>query len=295
MAVRSGNDSWDLSSSVGATATMVAASRALASVADDPIINDPFADPLVRAVGMPFFTKMLDGTSEDDDTESGANHMAVRTRFYDDVFLNAARAGVRQAVILAAGLDTRAYRLPWSQGTTVFELDLPKVLAFKTETLTELGAEPTARHRPIAIDLRDNWPAALRDAGFDPSVPTVWSAEGLLVYLPSEAQDALLDNITALSASGSRFAADFVPDMSIFAAVAEAHPEQWERSEISINDLIYHGHRNHVPDYLSQRGWAVSGKTIVDLHRLHGLTYPAGELFDAFADVTYVDAEFAGA
>lgn len=298
MSVRSNDDSWDLSSSVGSTATMVAASRALASSADAPLIDDPYAEPLVRAVGMPFFTKLLDGEvpaeHPDYDVESSANHMAVRTRFYDDVFLDAARAGVRQAVILAAGLDTRAYRLPWANGTTVFELDLPKVLAFKTETLTELGAEPTAVHRPIAVDLRDDWPKALRDAGFDATQPTVWSAEGLLVYLPPAAQDALLDNITTLSAPGSRMAADCVPDMSVFATQAAANPEAWDRMEISINDLIYHGDRNHAPDYLAERGWTVGAKTIVELHRIHGLSYPEGEMFEAFADVTYLNAEFTG-
>ncbi len=133
--------------------------------------------------------------------------MAVRTRFFDYFFLDAAEAGVRQAVILASGLDTRAYRLPWPAGTVVYEIDQPEVIEFKTRTLADLGATPTADRRTVGVDLRDDWPAALRDSGFDTTQPTAWSAEGLLAYLPPDAQDRLFDNITALSAA----AAGWVP------------------------------------------------------------------------------------
>src|SRR4051812_28879401 len=123
-------DEWDLASSVGATATMVAAARAIASRQPDPLIDDPYAAPLVRAVGVDFFVKLVDGTLPLDAEGAGAGTllaevMAVRTRFFDDFFLDSTRAGVRQAVILASGLDSRAYRLPWPAGTTVFEIDQP--------------------------------------------------------------------------------------------------------------------------------------------------------------------------
>ena len=131
---------------------------------------------------------------------SNIDEMAVRTRFFDDFFIDAGKAGIRQAVILASGLDSRAYRLPWSEGTVVYEIDQPEVIEFKTSTLAGLGAAPTAELRTVAIDLRDDWPAALRAKGFDASQPTAWSAEGLLPYLPADAQDRLFDNITALSA-----------------------------------------------------------------------------------------------
>ncbi|MEE6178292.1 class I SAM-dependent methyltransferase [Mycobacterium sp. 050134] len=210
---RSDGDSWDLTSSVGATATMVASARALASRGPDPLLDDRFAEPLVRAVGHPFFIRMLDGEIPIDDEmpltlRQRCEQMAVRTRFFDDFLLAATAGGIRQAVILAAGLDARAYRLPWPAGTVVFEVDQPEVIAFKTSTLAQLGAEPAAERRAVAVDLRDDWPNALRDNFFDASTPTVWIAEGLLPYLPPDAQDRLLDNITSLSAPGSRLATE---------------------------------------------------------------------------------------
>src|ERR1700694_3440088 len=157
------NDSWDLASSVGATATGVAATRALASRGPDPLITDPFAEPLVRAVGVDFFNRLVNGEVDDEDEDPFdqqrmAEAMAVRTRFFDDFFTEATTAGLRQAVILASGLDARAYRLPWPQGTVVFEVDQPQVIEFKTRTLAELGATPAADRRAVGIDLRDDWP-----------------------------------------------------------------------------------------------------------------------------------------
>src|SRR5262249_35767580 len=215
-------DTWDLASSVGVTATMVAAARAMATRADRPLINDPFAEPLVKAVGVDLLARLASGEldpKELNDVHDGApgsagamsrmaDNMAVRTKFFDEFFLDATNAGIKQVVILASGLDSRAYRLAWPAGTVVYEVDQPQVIEFKTRALAELGAAPTADRRVAAIDLRDDWPAALRAAGFDPSRPAAWSAEGLLGYLPPEAQDRLLDTITALSAPGSRLATE---------------------------------------------------------------------------------------
>src|SRR6476619_275643 len=199
---RTDDDSWDLASSVGATATMVAAQRALSN--REGLIDDPFAEPLVRAVGLDFFTRALDGEIELEDVDPefnmrrAAEGMAVRTRWFDTLFTDALAAGVRQAVILAACLDARAYPLPWPDGTTVFEVDQPEVIDFKTRTLADLGAHATADRRTVAIDLREDWPKALLDNGFDPRKPTAWTAEGLLIYLPPEAQDLLFDRIDDL-------------------------------------------------------------------------------------------------
>ncbi len=293
---RTESDRWDLATSVGATATMVAAQRALSS--DEGYIDDPYAAPLVRAVGIDVYVRLVNGQipvggDSEFDPHRMARGMACRTRFYDGFFLEAARGGVGQAVILAAGLDARAYRLPWPAGTVVYEVDMPEVIEFKTLTLGDLGAEPTAERRTVAVDLRDDWAAALQAAGFDPKAPTAWSAEGLLVYLPDEAQDALFDNITALSAPGSRLAFEFVPDTAIFADERwRAHHDRMSELgfEIDFNDLVYHGQRSHIIDYLNQRGWQTSSNTVGELHAANGFAYPDDDVAAAFADVTYSSA-----
>lgn len=296
MSIRSESDSWDLATSVGATATMVAAQRAVASAAG--LIDDPFAAPLVRAVGIDVYTRLVNGEIPvTDDTEFDparmARGMAVRTRFYDQFFVDATRSGIRQAVIVAAGLDVRAYRLPWPQGTVVYEVDLPNVIDFKTSTLSKQGAAPTAERRTVAVDLRDDWPAALEAAGFDPQAPSAWSAEGLVVYLPPEAQDALFDNITALSAPGSQLASEFVPDTTVFADPRwRSHHERMSELgfELDFNDLVYHFERSHIIEYLTQRGWQVSHRTVAEMHAANGFVYADDEVAAAFADITYLNA-----
>lgn len=298
--VRTDRDRWDLATSVGATATMVAAQRALASDPDFALIDDPFAAPLVRAVGIDVYTRLVNGQIPvDDDSEFDpqrmARGMACRTRFYDDFFLEATRSGIGQVVILASGLDARAYRLPWPAGTVVYEVDMPEVIEFKTLTLSDLGAEPTAERRTVAIDLRDDWASALQAAGFDAAAPSAWSAEGLLVYLPDDAQDALFDNVTALSAPGSRLAFEFVPDTRIFQDERwRAHHDRMAELgfEIDFNDLVYHAERSHILDHLSGAGWRTSAHTTKELHEANGFAYPDDELAEAFADVTFASAVF---
>jgi methyltransferase (TIGR00027 family) len=296
---RTDRDRWDLATSVGATATMVAAQRALST--DAGFIEDPYAAPLVRAVGIDVYVRLVNGqipvgADSEFDPYRMARGMACRTRFYDQFFLDAAKSGVGQAVIVASGLDARAYRLPWPAGTVVYEVDLPEVIEFKTSTLNDLGAEPTAERRTVAVDLRDDWATALQAAGFDPQLPAVWSAEGLLVYLPDAAQDALFDNITALSAAGSRLAFEFVPDTAVFEDPRwRAHHDRMSELgfEIDFNDLVYHGQRSHIIDYLTQRGWEVSSHTVSELHGRNGFTYPEDDVAEAFADVTYSSAVLA--
>ena len=295
---RTESDSWDLASSVGATATMVAASRALASSPEHRLIDDPFAEPLVRAVGIDYFTRLVDGElpGSDDphlDRQRMAQGMAVRTRFFDNFFADAVDSGIRQAVILAAGLDARAYRLPWPAGTVVYEVDLPQVIEFKTTTLADLGAEPTAQRRTVAVDLRDDWPKALLDAGFDAERACAWTAEGLLVYLPPDSQDALFDRITALSAPGSRLATEFLPDTRVFSDERSMQfRERWREAGVGIdfNELVFHGERSHVLDYLTTLGWDVWSRTTERLHADNGFNYPDDDAARAFADQTYVSA-----
>lgn len=297
-------DTWDLASSVGATATMVAAARAMATKAERPLIHDPFAEPLVQAVGVDLFARLVSGeltvADLDDDGDASSagmrrmtDNMAVRTKFFDEFFINATRAGIRQAVILASGLDARAYRLPWPAGTTVYEIDQPQVIDFKSRTLAELGAKPTAYRRTVAIDLRDDWPTALRAAGLNPDEPTAWSAEGLLGYLPPEGQDRLLDTVTALSAPGSRFATESAPtrDSAAQEQLKEhmrTTSERWRKHglDLDMTELIYFGDRNEAAPYLSDHGWQMTGSSIRELFTANGL--PPLEDDFPFADRLYV-------
>lgn len=298
---RTDDDTWDLSGGVGATATMVAAARAMGTRDGRGIIDDPFAEPLVRAVGIKFFIDMMDGvlqTSPFGDVtpqrvQTMIDGMAVRTRFFDDYLLGATATGIRQAVILASGLDSRAYRLEWPSGSVVYEIDQPAVIDFKTTTLIGLGAEPTATRRTVGIDLRGDWPAALQAAGFDPSTPTAWLAEGLLIYLPPDAQDTLLDTITGLSAPGSTVATEYVPGIVDFDAGPAREMAANLRAQgldLDMPALIYSGPRNNVMDYLRSAGWQVSGEPGGDLLTRHGLPLPDSADYDPLGEIVYLSA-----
>ena len=298
---RTDQDIWDLASSVGATATMVAAARAVASQQSNAIINDPFAAPLVRAVGLDFFRRLVDGDIAPSEIYDGGgkdlaletDSMAVRTRFFDDFFLNAARDGIRQSVILAAGLDARAYRLAWPLGSVVYEVDQPKVVEFKSATMSNLGAAPTADRRTVSIDLREDWPAALLSSGFDVTQPTSWSAEGLLMYLPPEAQDRLFDNITELSAPGSKLATEYHPDSdSTMTQRAQEFNDRWAKvgCDVNLSGLFYDGDRANVADYLTERGWEVAARMRRDLFGDYGLEFHDDEEMAQFRNITAVTA-----
>ncbi|MET8998500.1 class I SAM-dependent methyltransferase [Amycolatopsis sp. NPDC004169] len=277
MTSRQDGDTWDLASSVGATATMAAAARAMAGRSDPARIDDRFAEPLVRAVGVDLLTRLASGEAAPGELveQVWIDVAKVRTRFYDGFFRESA---LRQAVILGAGLDSRAYRLPWPAGAVVYELDRPEVLEFKTRTLAGLGAEPAADRRVVAADLREDWPAALAGAGFDPRQPTAWSAEGLLGYLPPDAQDRLLDTITGLSAPGSRLATESRPtprpgDEERTKAGLDRISGRWreESFDTDMAKLRYFGERHEAEPYLAGRGWVLTGNTVRELLAAHGL------------------------
>ncbi|OBF91741.1 SAM-dependent methyltransferase [Mycobacterium sp. 852014-52450_SCH5900713] len=294
---RTENDTWDLASSVGATATAVAAQRAIASQGPDPLLNDPFADPLVRAVGSDVFVKLIDHEVDRSDDpllnrQAVNEQITVRTRYFDDFFTQATESGIRQAVILASGLDTRAYRLAWPAGTVVYEIDQPEVIEFKTRVLAELGAEPTAERRTVAIDLREDWPAALVEAGFEANAPTAWRAEGLLVYLPPEAQDRLFDHIVGLSAAGSRIATEHMDLRNIPPDWAKKLTERSQRlgSKINLAELFYTGDRNTAAEYLAGHGWQVDIRTTDRAFAAHGFEVPNDELASFGEDSGYLTA-----
>jgi methyltransferase (TIGR00027 family) len=306
--LRSHDDTWDIASSVGVTAVMVAAARARETDSSDPLIRDPYARMLVADADTGVWEKFLDPTMQDRistaDPEAAAlfanmlSYQAVRTLFFDTFFTNATAAGIRQVVILASGLDSRAYRLNWPQGTVVYEIDQPKVLEYKAATLARHGVEPTAERREVAIDLRQDWPAALKEAGFDPALPTAWLAEGLLMYLPAQAQDRLFEQIGELSAAGSAISVEAVRhhDEQRRAQMRE----RWEKMAddlgiertVDIADLTYNDpHRADATEWLNAHDWIASGTMSIDeMRRLdRWVDVPDQDVQDGFS--TFVVAQ----
>ena len=308
---RTDNDTWDITESVGATALGVAAARAAESESDDPLIHDPFARIFLDAAGEGvwdwFAGPELPAEIAEADPDlplrmqSMRNYMASRTAFFDRVFIDAANSGVRQAVILASGLDSRTWRLPWPDGMTVYELDQPKVLEFKSSTLGEQGAKPAAELVNVAVDLRQDWPEALRQAGFDPAAPSVWSAEGLLPFLTSDAQDLLFERVGALSARGSRIAVEApgpgFNDPDVHARQREHMQRMRELAarldeELDIpdfQDLWYLEDRADVGDWLRDHGWEVSVVPAEKLMAAYGR--PPADIEDSSPHSLFVSAQ----
>jgi methyltransferase (TIGR00027 family) len=292
--VRSDNDTWDITTSVGSTALFVAASRALEANKPNPLVVDPYAEVFCRAVGGEW-ADLLDGKAPDHKLASEfgdhfVNYQAARTRFFDSYFYAAADAGVRQIVIPAAGLDARAYRLAWPSGTVVFELDQPQVLEFKREVLTDRGEEPTAERREIAVDLRDDWPHALLQSGFDPLAPSAWLAEGLLIYLSAAAQQHLFTGIDALAAPGSHVALEEATPMT------ESEFETAKADDGAEGEffrLVYNEQHAPAADWFDARGWRARQIWLVDYFREIGRPVPdrdsdAGPMFAGIGLVSAV-------
>jgi methyltransferase (TIGR00027 family) len=309
--LRSHDDTWDIATSVGTTAVMVAAARAAETDRPDPLIRDPYAKVLVNEAGTGVWEKLLDSSLLDQvasiDPEAAAifehmrSYQAVRTHFFDAFFARATgtAAGIRQVVILASGLDSRAYRLDWPAGTAVYEIDQPKVLEYKSATLEAHGATPSADRHEVAIDLRQDWPAALVAEGFDPKAPTAWLAEGLLMYLPADAQDRLFTQISELSAPGSRIAAETAANHS-----DDRRQEMRERLDrvaaklgidrnVDIQDLMYRDDdRADVATWLNDHGWRATAQNSDDeMRRLDRWVerVPSADDRDAFSQ--FVTAE----
>jgi methyltransferase (TIGR00027 family) len=279
---RSDDDSWDLTTSVGVTATMVAAARAAASRQQHPIIRDPLAEPLVRAAGVELFTRLASGDLEFSDVGTGwmPDFFGVRASFFDGFFPSVLPAGIRQAVIVASGLDSRAYRLQWPAGTVLYEIDQPGVIAFKNAVLSQLDVKPATEVHAVAADLRHDWPMLLRQSGFDPAKPTAWMLEGLMIgYLPGDAQNRMLDQITALSAPGSQLVADHLlaNSTSVGSHIAEA-AAAWRQQgfDVDFGNLTYSHERNDAEGYLRARGWKTIDHHLTDLLRAAGV--PAGDM-----------------
>jgi methyltransferase (TIGR00027 family) len=308
---RTDNDSWDITHSVGATALGVAAARAAETASDNPLISDPFARVFVEAAGDGVWSLYADPAllAEASELEPDVrarlrlmvDFMATRTAFFDEFFLGAADAGVRQVVILASGLDARAWRLPWPDGTVVYELDQPKVLEFKSATLRDHGAEPTAQLVNVPIDLRQDWPKALREAGFDASRPSAWSAEGLVRYLPAQAQDLLFERVHALSAAGSWLASNVPAEGFTSPERVQRQREEMRRMRAAaarlvdvevtdFDDLWYAEERTPVADWLREHGWDATAATFPELMARYGRSIPQGAE-DSMPPTLFVSAQ----
>ncbi|HTM85772.1 MAG TPA: class I SAM-dependent methyltransferase [Mycobacterium sp.] len=296
--MRTEDDSWDITTSVGSTALFVATARALEAQKHDPVALDPYAELFCRAVGGDW-AAVLDGNRPDHELKSSGfgehfvNFQAARTRYFDNYFQRAADAGIRQVVILAAGLDSRAYRLPWPAGTTIFELDQPQVLEFKRRVLAEHGGTPNAERREIAVDLRDDWPQALRDHGFDPAQPSAWIAEGLLIYLPAAAQEQLFGGIDALAAPGSYLAVEDGTPMSAEDFTAAVAEERAAGDDTRIfHQLIYNEQCAPAHEWFGSRGWTAVGTALTEYLEETGRPVPGpdAEAAPMIARITLVSA-----
>jgi len=269
---RSDDDSWEITESVGATALAIAVARAVETERDHPLIIDPYAKLFLEAAGegsWPVYYSAHASTPVD--------YVASRTAFFDEFFVDAADAGIRQAVILAAGLDTRAWRLQWPAVTTVFEVDRPEVLGFKHATLRQHGVRSDIRVVEVAVDLRQDWLGVLRASDFDDTAMTAWLAEGLLFYLPAHAQDQLLELIGQCSAPGSRVAVEAMGVDFRSPAYRQSVREQMlarsrayaadsgRQNSLVPADLFYFDDKADVADFLRARRWTAISITTDEL------------------------------
>ncbi|MEV7443547.1 SAM-dependent methyltransferase [Streptomyces sp. NPDC091204] len=200
------SESTDQLDPLAKTALWTASMRAREHEREDRLFCDPLASSLAGTEG-PEIMHRFEGAVQPG-VEDPA--LAVRTRYLDDQLVAQDRDGMRQFVFLAVGMDTRAFRLPWSTGVTVFELDRPTLLTLKDEILDRAGARSQCERIPLGVDLVADWSTPLLEAGFDPARPTTWLIEGLLYFLDPLERDLLLQKLTEISASGSRLLADYV-------------------------------------------------------------------------------------
>ena len=269
------SESWGVTADLGATALAVAAQRAAETAQENPLIKDKFAAVLVAAVDEPGWQTMAGGDlswmgPEDDigrrTARTGREYVATRTVFFDEFCAAATASGIDQVVILAAGLDARAYRLDCLTGIDVYEIDQPEVQAFKDSALKAHGAVAVAEMHPVPADLGDEqWPNALTGAGWDRSKPTAWIVEGLLPYLSSAEHDELFRTVTTLSAQSSRVAAEVYHHATTH--FGDARLEKWREGAAEIVDalgigvdvtaFIKHEDATDTASWLITRGWSV--------------------------------------
>jgi methyltransferase (TIGR00027 family) len=242
--------SSDSLTGVSRTALGVAALRARETARPDRLFEDPYAQAFVDAFPVSTQTAGEAGTRRSLG-EVFYSHVVIRTRFFDEYLLAAVGAGCEQVVLLAAGLDTRAFRLPWPESVRLFEVDLPEVFAFKEQVLAERKAEPRCERNAVPADLRDDWSKPLIANGFRPGAPTAWLAEGLLIYLSPEDTAGLLTTVGKLSAPGSRLSFEQA-DRSTSGSVARVRAIAGAEH---LTTLWKGGLGTDTPDWLARHGW----------------------------------------
>ncbi|MBT3075108.1 MULTISPECIES: class I SAM-dependent methyltransferase [Streptomyces] len=281
---------------VGVTALLVAAARAIETHRADSLAQDVFAEHFVLAApaskGWPVRPAEVTGGDANPLWGRFARYFGLRTRVLDDFLLGSAHTGgVRQVVLVGAGLDSRAYRLEWPAGCVVFEIDREEVLAFKHQVLDGVSAAPKAARVPVPMDLRDDWAGALPGAGFDPAAPSVWLIEGLLFYLPPAAETYLVDTVDRLTAGGSALAFEAKLEKNLLAYRDSAlYTATREQIGIDLLDLFDLSPRPDSVGRLAERGWSTAVHTPFDFTRLHGRG-PLPEPNDALAGNRWVFAD----
>jgi methyltransferase (TIGR00027 family) len=262
---------------VGRTALGVARIRAAESRRDDRLFEDPYADAFVAAAPEASSPSPAAGTRAASVRRALAVHVVLRTRFFDDYLLDACATGVRQVVLLAAGLDTRSYRLTWPPGVGVFEVDLPDVLAFKEQVLRKGTSEAACERVVVPVDLRDDWVSALRSAGFDPSRETAWLVEGLLIYLAADDAARVLTALRECSADGSTLALE---QASAAANSVTKQPVAGAETN-DVTELWQGGLGADAAGWLRHAGWTVQEHALEDIARTYGrpLQHPSGSGF----------------
>jgi methyltransferase (TIGR00027 family) len=295
---RTDNDSWDITEGVGQTALGVAMARAEETTTECPLFTDPYAQLFLDAATERGWQQPPSYMIER--IRAISAYTASRTKWFDEFFIAAGASGVEQSVILAAGLDSRAWRLPWVDSSVVYEIDQPKVLAFKAETLRTHDAQPATRYVQVPVDLRQDWPKALRDAGFDPSAPTAWAAEGLLPYLPADAQDLLFERIHVHSARDSRIAVESFGAGFFNSDYLASRREQLRRLREEAGedpdanvpdtaDLWFIEERADVAAWLTEHCWDVTSVDATELMTRYGRCKP-GDVDETLPRAAFVEA-----
>lgn len=237
--------SMDSITTLEATSRWTAAVRAMESRREDRLFDDPWSAELAGTEGLAWIESR---------TPESVLPLVMRTRYFDDWLQGSVGSeALQQVVLLGAGLDTRAFRLPWPTGALVFELDRATILDHKERVLTRAGATPRCERRVVAADLGDDWPVALSRAGLDAMRPTTWLLEGLLFYLPDEQIVHVLEEVTRLAAPGSHIGLDIVNA----AVLTSPYTRPWVEMQAAAG-APWLGTMDDPVGFLADRGWLAS-------------------------------------